>query len=185
VIRLCEAELDVNFYERPEVEYHNGHPMAKVSPKRRHSLVQANFMRIFERCGRALGEIGAEWRFDLGAIDDTITEYLPDVAFISYARLDELDDEAAEEPPGAPDVAVEVRSPGDWPAYTKRKIAKYLACGASLVLYVDPATHAIEAHANDGVRIFQRGETFTHPAAPWLQFDVDEAFACIDRKRRP
>jgi Uma2 family endonuclease len=170
--------------ERREVEYHNGHPVAKVSARRKHGLVQANLLETVRRCGRELGETAAAWRFDLGTVDDSITEYLPDVAFIGFERLDLLDDVAVEEPTGAPDVAVEIRSPGDWLAYAQRKISKYLACGASLVLDVDPEARTIEAHTQIGVSTFHVGETFIQPTVPLLRFEVDEAFVGIDCNRR-
>jgi Uma2 family endonuclease len=170
--------------EQREYEYHDGHPVAKVSPKRTHSLVQMNFGEILRRCGNELGEVGAEWRFNLGAVDDTFTEFMPDMAFIGFERLDSLDDAAAEVPPGAPDIAVEIRSPGYRLAEIRRKIARYLACGGSLVLDVDQETRTIEAHTHAGIRTFNADEAFQSAAAPWLHFEVSEAFAGLDRKRR-
>jgi Uma2 family endonuclease len=170
--------------EEREFEYDDGHAVAKVSPKRTHSLVQINFADILRHCGRELGEVGAEWRFNLGAVDGTVTEFMPDMAFIGFDRLDALNDIAAEFPPGAPDIAVEIRSPGYRLAEIRRKIARYLACGGSLVLDVDPETRTIEAHTHAGIQTFNADEAFQSAAAPWLHFVVSEAFAGLDRKRR-
>jgi len=48
------------------------------------------------------------------------------------------------------------------------------------VLDVDYAKRVIMAHAHDGVRTYANGERFGHPSAPWLVFDVSEAFADLD-----
>ncbi len=177
--------MEIDTSDRTEIEYHNGQPIAKVSPKRKHALVQGNLIKILWRCGSDFGEIGPEWRFDVGAPDESLTEYVPDVAFISNERLAALDDEAVEEPPGAPDIAVEIRSPDESAAYRTRKLAKYLACGASLALDVDPQTRTITAHDSQNVRRYTVGQQFAHPVFPWLHFDVIEAFAGLDRSRPP
>ena len=81
-----------------------------------------------------------------------------------------------DQPPVAPDIAVEVWSPTNDRAFLDRKIAKCLATGSLLVLDVDPRARTIVAHAADGVRTFDHGERFEHAAVPWLAFDVAEAF---------
>lgn len=110
-------------------------------------------------------------------VDDSNTFLVPDVAFLRYERLKRIAAEEREQPPIAPDVVVEVRSKGEKAGFRNRKIAKYLACGTVWVLNADPATRRIEAHAKGGVRVYWIGETFEHPATPWLVFDTDDAFA--------
>lgn len=85
-----------------------------------------------------------------------------------------------EEPPFSPDIAVEVWSPTNDRHYLDQKIARYLATGAVLVLDVDPYARTIVAHDSSAVRTYIIGETFAHPAVPWLRFDVAEAFADLD-----
>jgi Uma2 family endonuclease len=124
--------------------------------------------------------VGPEWRFRIGHADDTKTEFVPDLAYISKERLRALAPEDREEPPFAPDIAVEVRSPSSRPGLREKKIARYLATGAKIVLDVDPATRLIHVHDAEGVRTLACGQRFTHPEALWLAFDVSEAFADLD-----
>lgn len=163
-------------FDPPEIEYLDGHPYSKVSPKRTHALVQAALLRVLGDCAHGRGEVGPEWRFDLGAVDITYTEFVPDIAFVSYGRMDALNDEDAEEPPFAPDIAIEIRSPSNRAAYIARKMARYLKCGAILVLDVDPANRTIVAHSNGGARTFLEHDRFEHDAAPWFTFDIASIF---------
>ncbi len=166
--------------EAPVNEILDGRVYRKMSPNSRHARVQGLLMAILERCGRELGLAGTEWDFRLGIVDDSHTFLVPDLAFVRYQRLAELPPTEREQPPVAPDVVVEVRSKGEKAGFRKSKIARYLTCGTSLVLDVDPATRRIEAHENDGVRRFATGDAFEHPAAPWLVFNVDDAFVGLE-----
>jgi Uma2 family endonuclease len=105
---------------------------------------------------------------------------VPDVAFLRYERLRAMPVVDREQPPVAPDVAIDVRSTSDRAGFRKRKIAKYLACGSSLVLDVNTKTRTIVGQSRDGVRTFHEGDRFESPAAPWLTFDVGEAFAGLE-----
>lgn len=162
--------------EAPVNEILDGRVYRKMSPTSRHARVQALLVGILERCGRDIGMAGTEWDFRIGVVDDSHSFVVPDVAFVRYVRLKAIAAEEREQPPIAPDVAAEVRSEGEKAAVRKKKIAKYLACGSALVLDADPKTRRIEAYAKDGERTYMAGETFEHPAAPWLVFQVDEAF---------
>ncbi len=169
-------------YDLPEIEYLDGRPHAKVSPRLDHSVVQGALIRIIGLKGEGRGLVLPELRVDPGTRGALKTEFVPDVSFISYERLSQLSGEARQEPPFSPDIAIEVRSPSDNLRYLARKIARYLETGAPLVLDVDPATRSISAHASDGVRTFSTGERFAHNAVPWLEFDVDCIFVHLDIK---
>lgn len=158
--------------DKPEIEYIGGGAYPKVSPTRTHAVVQLALGIIFKRCSAGIGTVGPEWRFRLSPG----TELLPDMAFVSYERLRSLSDEDVEEPPFAPDVAVEVRSPSDKPALTEEKFRQYLSHGAVLVLDVDPRQQVIYAHSESEVKAYHREETFVSDAVPWLQFEVAEVF---------
>jgi Uma2 family endonuclease len=131
------------------------------------------------------GEVGVEWRFHLDPDAQRENCYVPDVAYVSLKRLAPLDDERAEEPPFAPDIAVEIRSPGDRERNVAKKIERYLEYGAALVLDVDPSSATIVAHARDGVSRFTGDDTFRHHAATGLTFTVAAYFAVGDRLREP
>lgn len=159
--------------DTPEIEYLNGRAYPKVSPKRTHALVQTAVAKILGRCGRERGNAGTEWRFRISGD----AEFVPDVAFVSFERLRTVTDEEAEEPPFAPDIAVEVRSPSRRPRFEASKIQAYLGAGATLVLDIDPQTREVHAITLKGSRTYRSGERFEHPAVGWLTFDVEELFA--------
>ncbi len=163
-------------YDQTEIEYLDGQPHQKVSPKTSHALVQAALLRLISECAGDRGEVLPELRLDPGEIDGSKTEFVPDVAFISEVRLQKLDDEQWEKPPFSPDIAVEVRSPSDDLNYLARKIARYLATGSVLVLDVDPKTRRIVAHTSDGARTYEAHEEFAHPVMPWLRFPCSAVF---------
>lgn len=167
--------------DRPEIEYLDGRPYPKVSSKISHGLVQGALVRIIGECAGVRGIVVPEVRFDPGAVAGMKkTEFVPDVAFLSRERRQQLSGRGREKPPLSPELAVEVRSPSDDLRYLAKKIARYLATGSVLVLDVNPKTRRIVAHAADGIREYTRGDQFEHPALPWLHFEVDAIFADLD-----
>ena len=164
----------------PEIEYLDGVAYPKVSSKTTHSAVQGAILRALDACGGKTGMIGPELRCQIGAVDDTKTEFVPDAAYVDWSRLLALPRDQRDEPPFSPDVVVEVRSPSDRTRFRTEKIARYLATGAKLVLDVDPKTRRIETHTAGAVREYVAGEQFVNAAAPWLTFTVDEIFADLD-----
>ena len=104
-----------------------------------HGKVAARFAKILmmhvDRL--RLGDVyGADTGFLLARGPDTVMA--PDVAFVAAARV-HLAPETGYFP-GPPDLAVEVRSPGDAPAEVAAKAQKWLAHGCALVVAVDPAS---------------------------------------------
>ncbi len=166
--------------DKPEIELLGGRKYPKMSPKRTHGLVQMAVAAILRRCAAGRGQVVPEWRCRLTPMD----ELVPDVGYMSFERLLPLSDTEREEPPFAPDIAVEVRSPSNRAAYDAKKIAVYLMHGAQLVLDIDPADRMVHAHApGTGTRSFRTLDTFEHPHTPWLRFDVAELFVDIDLPR--
>jgi len=119
-------------------------------------------------------------RFVPGAVDGTIPELVPDVAFVARERLSVLRGSAREKPPFSPDIAVEVRSPSDNMQLLRSKIARYLSTGSTLVLDVDPATRTVTAHSATGAKEYSGEDEFRHEAAPWLLFKLTELFSVLD-----
>lgn len=167
-------------YDPPEIEYLDGHPHPKVSPKTAHSLVQGALAAVLRRCAGSRGFAGPEWRFEPGAIDRTPTELVPDLAFVTKERLLAVPRGRRQKPPFSPDIAIEIRSHKSDLAYLGEKIARYLITGSVLVLDVDPAGRRIVAHAKTGTKEYAQGTHFEHEAAPWLVFGLDEIFADLD-----
>jgi Uma2 family endonuclease len=171
--------------ETPEVEILRGIELPKVSPKRRHGRLQGIFWEILDSWAGDDGEVSTEWRFWLTkAGEREQTTLVPDVAFVSIERMTPLSEEDAEEPPLAPDVAVEIRSPGDRHRNIQTKVEMYLSAGSRLVLDVDPEGRRIVAHDRNGTSIFDESLLFEHAEVPGLSFRVSDIFARSDRKRK-
>lgn len=165
--------MPTTLHDLPEIEYLDGRPHRKVSPRLTHGRVQLALAAAIAAAAGTRGVVATEVRFAPGSRDGSKTELIPDVAYIDGERLAALPEEAREKPPFSPDIAAEVRSPSDDLRYLRRKIARYLETGSRLVLDVDPMQRCIIAHAADGISRFSSGETFSHAAAPWLRFEVD------------
>ena len=91
---------------------------------------------------------GAETGFVLARDPDTVLD--PDVAFVRRERIP-----ASGLPAtfweGAPDLAVEVTSPGDTRREVADKVASWLAAGTRLVCVVDSKRAEITIHEPDGL----------------------------------
>jgi Uma2 family endonuclease len=125
---------------------------------------------------RDLGMVfGAETGFRLGSNPDTVRA--PDVSFIAQKNLPER------EPrdgfwPGAPDLAVEVLSPGDRKSEVDEKIDAWLAAGCTAVWVVDPKLETVTIYfSRTKVRVFTAGEVLQgEPIVPGFACDVVELF---------
>jgi Uma2 family endonuclease len=83
----------------------------------------------------------------------------PDVAFVAAARLAGRDLEHGFFE-GAPDLAVEVLSPGDRAAEVQAKAEEYLAAGARLVWVADPAARTVTVYRHASPpRVLRAGAT--------------------------
>jgi Uma2 family endonuclease len=172
--------MPTTLYDLPEIEYLDGRAHQKMSPKTAHAWVQSALGAIIRMCAHGHGKSGSEWRFRPGEVDGTVTQFVPDITFVSKARLEDLRGLDIEEPPFSPDIAVEIRSPGDNLPYLRQKIERYLATGSVLVLDVDPKARRILAYSADGVREYDNDALFEHGALPWLRFKVHDAFEDLD-----
>lgn len=95
---------------------------------------------------RALGRVYVESGFTLTRRPDTVRG--PDIAFISGARLPEP--EPAGYPDLAPDLVIEIVSPGDRPGEVLAKIADWVSAGTRLVWVVDPERRQARLYRADG-----------------------------------
>jgi Uma2 family endonuclease len=79
------------------------------------------------------------------AEDDTVRS--PDVAFVSFERMPDIPVGFA---PVAPDLAVEVLSPGDTASDLQEKLDDYFAAGTRAVWVIDPDRRAVALHSSTG-----------------------------------
>ncbi len=166
--------------EKPYLEWFDGAECVAVSPNPPHGIVAMELGTIMNRLGSAFGTAAVEVHLRLTDGAERRTVLLPDVVFYRNDTLLSIPARDRMLPNVPPDVIVEVRSPNDRPGFREAKIARYVAWGCPLVLDVSLEPRAIVSHASDGIRTFHPGDRFEHPAAPWLQFRVDEVFAKLD-----
>ena len=120
--------------------------------------------------------LGAETGFMLARDPDTVRG--ADIAFVSNERLP-----AGPRPkgyfPAAPDLAVEVMSPGDTLNEVEDKVDDYLAAGTRLVWVVNPRRRTVTAHRPGvGPTLFGNTETLTgDDIVPGFTCAVAEIFA--------
>lgn len=173
--------MQIEYRTEPQfIEYLDGEAHPKVSPRVRHGTIQAQMVRVLGDLKPGPGIIATEGDAAIGKADGTKTKLIPDVSFFFPDRFAGLSYDDQDEPPFSPDIAIEIRSRGDSVAYLLRKIARYLATGARLVLDVDFRTRTIDAYTAAGHTHFTQGERFTNEPFPWLSFDVRELFAVLD-----
>ena len=130
-----------------------------------HGCVAVQFASPLHQHVRAhgLGRVcAAETGFILSRNPDTVRA--PDVAFLSNARLAGTDAVKGFWP-GAPEMAVEVRSPGDTSPEVDEKVRQWLAAGTLLVVVLDPTA---------------RQATVYRPVGEVVRLDADEILDCSD-----
>jgi Uma2 family endonuclease len=109
---------------------------------------------------------------------------VPDVAYISYKRLDPLTPADRETPPVAPDIVVEILSPGDAQRDIDAKREVYLACGVQLLLIVDPEKRTVQAFDRDGHhQTIGAVDAYVPPSFPDLSLPLRAMFGKLDYSR--
>ncbi len=168
---------------KPETEWILGRAVRKVSPFRTHALLQGTVYRALSEWAEGRGDVGPEWRFRPAPAGEIRRPLVPDVSYVSDARLDGLEGRDLEAPPFSPDVAVEIRSPDDRARNLEHKIEVYLATGASLVIVVDPRDRSVRLYDARGVRVLRGEDVIVHGALPGFSLPLPDLFAPLDRRR--
>jgi Uma2 family endonuclease len=161
---------------KPAIEVVHGERFQKVSPKPTHSVLQLALGSYIRTWAKNRGRAGTEWRFYLLPPNEKPSSLVPDIAFVSQARIASIDKAAFERTPFAPDIAVEILSPGDRLSLLEKKIKLYLGNGSLLVVVVDPkirSVRTIDAHV---VRTFVSGEIARSAAFADFEIDVTQLF---------
>ena len=100
---------------------------------------------------QSLGRVfAAETGFRIATKPDTVRA--PDVAFVSRARIEKTGVPEGYWP-GAPDLAVEVISPGDTFSEVEEKVLDWLAAGCRMVIVVDPRKHTASVYRGPNARL--------------------------------
>jgi Uma2 family endonuclease len=131
------------------VELVHGVLVVREPPGMRHGRIAMNLAHRLADFVRAcdLGQVyAAETGFHLARDPDTVRA--PDIAFVAAARVPQP------EPTGfaelAPDLVVEVLSPGDRPGETLAKVGDWLEAGTRFVWVIDPERRLARVYRADG-----------------------------------
>ena len=144
--RLVTAE---EFERMPDDDYHyelvDGRVVRVSPPGSRHAVLTLRIGMLLAQHAEAghLGAVMTDGGFKIATSPDTVRA--PDVAFVLQGRIPEtgLPDGYW---PGPPDLAVEIKSPGDRPSEIRTKVDDYVARGVRLVWVVDPKKKTVTAH---------------------------------------
>lgn len=166
---------------KPETEWVLGRALQKVSPQRTHARLQGALTTRLGHWAADRGEVGPEWRFRIAPPGEVRRPLVPDVAYVSNERLRPLNDEEVETPPLAPDVAVEILSPGDRRTDLEDKIGVYLRAGSSLVIVVDPQRRAVELHDPNATTLLGEDDVIAHDALPGFAYPISDLFSVLRR----
>lgn len=166
---------------KPETEWVLGRALQKVSPQRTHARLQLAFAKKLDDWAAGRGEVGTEWRFRVAPPGEVRRPLVPDVAYVSNARLAPLSNDQLEIPPLAPDVVVEILSPGDRRIDVEDKISTYLRAGSSLVVIVNPIVRIVELHDRFGFAKRNECEMIEHAALPGFSYAVGDLFGVLRR----
>jgi Uma2 family endonuclease len=166
---------------KPETEWILGRAVQKVSPFRKHARLQLTFGAALLRWAEGRGEAGSEWRFRLAPAGEIRRPLVPDLAYVSNERLAGLEGRDLDAPPLAPDIAVEILSPGDRIHRVEHKIALYLTTGASLVIVVDPSDRSVRLHDARERRVLRSEDVIEHAAMPGFRLALPALFSAMDR----
>ena len=118
---------------------------------------------------------GAETGFKIASDPDTVRA--PDMAFIRRERIPE-GGITKKFWPGAPDLAVEVLSPGDTRAEVAEKVEDWLQAGALAVWVINPRRRSVSVHCSttDVTHLSEADELDGGGVVPGFRCKVSEIF---------
>jgi Uma2 family endonuclease len=107
---------------------------------------------------------------------------IPDLCFISAARLARHRGAGEAILPLAPDLAIEVVSEGNTRREMKRKIGEYFDAGCRLVWVVDPLTRTVAVHtsATDQITLTEKQTLTGGDVLPGFRVPLGKLFGLID-----
>ena len=163
---------------KPALEWVNGRVLQKVSPQRKHGLAQGVFFGALHawtiRTGS--GRVATEWEFRVQPPGEDQRPLVPDVAYLSYARLPYGAEAEADIPRLAPDVVVEILSPDDRRRDVEEKIRVYLAAGTQAIFLVDTAKKTVTICDRWGRATVESHADLRHLALPDFSMPVRSLF---------
>jgi len=126
-----------------------GQLIVREPPSTYHGKISATILFLIAAFTRPRG-LGAVFGQDIGfkIESDPDTVRAPDVAFLNRERSARVGKRGYSAV--APNLAVEVLSPGDRPSEVLEKVAAWLSAGVELAWVVDPERREVRVHRADG-----------------------------------
>lgn len=150
----------------------DGVAVAKMSPKYFHAKSTLHLVRILDRWSDDRGRLGIEWAIDL---TDNFTP-VPDLIYISFDRLPITWQENAA-CPVAPELAIEIISPGQTFAQMIQKASIYLNHNVLRVWIIDPVAQSLTVFYADAAPItYSCEQLISDPIFPDLSIVVSQLF---------
>jgi Uma2 family endonuclease len=126
---------------KPALEYQEGRITQKVPPKRRHSMLQLETAKLFDRIGQPdkVAKAFTELRATFGG-----ASLVPDVAVYRWERIPrDSAGRVADDFREPPDIAVEIVSPKQSVNGLVRRCLWFVEQGTQIALLVDPADESV------------------------------------------
>jgi Uma2 family endonuclease len=167
------------FFELPEgdlnYELIDGRAIAKMAPKFFHSRIQKTLLLMLENWAKNKGRVEPEWAIKL-EINGADWVPVPDLSYTSYNSLsaDWILDEAC---PVAPELAIEIISPGQTFGDLAEKATDYLKAGVAIVWLIDTKAQTITVFYPDTLPQTFRGiSTIKNELLPELTITPQQIF---------
>ena len=170
--------------EKPALEYVDGVMRQKISPNNRHGRFEGELFRRFDGAGSPDDPLVA---FVEVRVTFAGRSTVPDVVAIRSSRVQlDADGYVVEYTTIAPDLVVEIVSPGQSRTEQDDRCRWFVQHGVLTALRVDPQRRTVRVFRVAGESGDLRGDAVIDlgDVAPGLRFTVDEIFAVL-RPRRP
>jgi len=165
--------------QEPELEYIEGRVTKKVSPQGRHSLLQKAILEVIDgfarpiRLAQAFPELRTTWAG---------SSPVPDVSVYRWSRIPtDENDEIANDFTTPPDVAIEIRSPGQTRAGQIRRCRWYVERGVEISLLVDDLERTVRRFEQGREPVVLRGSDRVEldNVLPGFVLTVDQLFGAL------
>lgn len=156
-------------------EFVDGYAVPKVSPKFFHSTLQAALLLLISSWCKGKGRVIPEWAIILKRQGKDWVP-IPDLTYISYARLPAIwkYNEAC---PVAPELVIEIISPGQTEKQFIDKAKDYFEAGVSRAWIVNPEAISIKVLFADGSsQLYTGNMPITDSLLPGLKLTVQGIF---------
>jgi len=156
-------------------EFVDGYAVPKVSPKYFHSTLQSALWLLIHTWCKGKGRVVSEWAIILKRQGEDWVP-VPDLTYISYERLP-ANWKCNEACPVAPELVIEIISPGQTKRQFADKAKDYFEAGVSRVWIVDPEAINIKVIvANNSSELYTGNMPITDSLLPGLKLSVQKIF---------